>query len=304
SAPGVATVGVAFSPDGTHFLVSGGPGSNSIQKYAYPSNTHTGSIGGVIGSGERISFLDATTAFVVNGCGQCGNLQKVSTASNSVVNTLSLGDFGQGLAIAPSGASLVAGRGGVSPQVQRIDPASVTVTGSLNMASFANGLAYTPDGGRLYASEQNLDRVVVIDPSALAVIGDPIPVGSGPVDIQMVKVPYAFSGFFQPVDNLPVLNRVTAGRSVPVKFSLGGDQGLDVLAAGFPKSEQISCDSTAPVDGIEETVTAGGSSLSYDATTDQYTYVWKTNRSWASSCRQFVMKLNDGTVHRANFMFK
>jgi hypothetical protein len=29
-------------------------------------------------------------------------------------------------------------------------------------------------------------------------------------------------------------------------------------------------------DGIEETLTAGGSSLSYDAASDIYTYVWKT----------------------------
>jgi hypothetical protein len=27
-------------------------------------------------------------------------------------------------------------------------------------------------------------------------------------------------------------------------------------------------------------VTAGSSSLAYDATTDQYTYVWKSDKSW------------------------
>lgn len=115
---------------------------------------------------------------------------------------------------------------------------------------------------------------------------------------------YAFTGFFSPVDNLPTVNLVNAGRAIPVKFSLGGDQGLDIFETGYPKSQQITCDSSAPVDGIEQTVTAGGSSLSYDALLDQYTYVWKTDKAWAGTCRQLVLKLDDGSVHRANFKFK
>src|SRR5262249_47199692 len=44
----------------------------------------------------------------------------------------------------------------------------------------------------------------------------------------------AFTGFFQPVDNLPTINIVNAGRAVPVKFSLGGNFGLAIFAPGFP----------------------------------------------------------------------
>jgi hypothetical protein len=36
----------------------------------------------------------------------------------------------------------------------------------------------------------------------------------------------------------------------------------------------------------------------------QYTYVWKTDKSWLNTCRTLVVKLNDGTFHRANFKFK
>jgi len=57
------------------------------------------------------------------------------------------------------------------------------------------------------------------------------------------------------------------------------------------------------LDVVEETVTAGSSSLSYDATTDQYTYVWKTNKAWARSCRQLILRLSDGTDHIASFSF-
>jgi hypothetical protein len=96
------------------------------------------------------------------------------------------------------------------------------------------------------------------------------------------------------------LNQAKAGSAIPVKFSLQGNQGLNIFASGFPKSAPIACDATAPVDGVEATVTAGSSSLSYDATADQYTYVWKTDKSW-TACRQLTVKLIDGTIHTANF---
>jgi hypothetical protein len=55
---------------------------------------------------------------------------------------------------------------------------------------------------------------------------------------------------------------------------------------------------------IDETVNTGGSSLQYDPGADQYIYVWKTDKSWANTCRQFQLMLNDGTLHTANFKFK
>ena len=118
------------------------------------------------------------------------------------------------------------------------------------------------------------------------------------------SVIYNFSGFLQPVDNLPTLNVVAAGKGIPVKFSLRGNQGLNVLAAGFPTSQKIACSGGAAVDDVEQTLTVGNSSLSYDAATDTYTYGWKTEKAWAGTCRQLTIKLNDGTEHLANFKFK
>jgi len=117
------------------------------------------------------------------------------------------------------------------------------------------------------------------------------------------SVIYDWSGFFRPIDNLPVLNLVKSGSAVPVKFSLAGNQGLDIFAAGYPRSATIACDATALVDTVEETVTAGQSSLQYDPRTDEYTYVWKTEKSWAGTCRQLVL-LDDGTYHWALFKLK
>jgi hypothetical protein len=116
-----------------------------------------------------------------------------------------------------------------------------------------------------------------------------------------VIVSYGFSGFFRPVDNLPTVNVVKAGSAIPVKFSLGGDQGLNIFASGYPASISTGC-SAATTDAIEETVTAGGSSLSYDAAGGQYIYVWKTEKSW-SGCRQLQVKLRDGSSRWAIFSF-
>jgi hypothetical protein len=117
---------------------------------------------------------------------------------------------------------------------------------------------------------------------------------------------YDFKGFFPPVDNddLDDLNVAKAGRAIPVKFSLGGDQGLKIFEVGYPKSTPIACPEGESVTADEiATVTAGGSSLSYDATEGQYTYVWKTNKAW-TGCRKLIVKLVDGTYHYANFKFK
>jgi hypothetical protein len=118
-----------------------------------------------------------------------------------------------------------------------------------------------------------------------------------------IKEPFPFTGFFDPVKNPPVMNQMNAGRSVPIKFSLGGDQGLAIFATGFPQSRPLQCDTQTPIDSVEGTTTAGASSLSYDSATSLYTYIWKTEKSWAGTCRQFNMKLIDGQTYTLNFRF-
>jgi hypothetical protein len=118
------------------------------------------------------------------------------------------------------------------------------------------------------------------------------------------QVGYRWSGFFQPIDNLPTVNSAKAGQAIPVKFSLGGNYGLNIFASGYPKVQQVACGSGAPTDEVEQTVTAGASGLTYDPASGQYTYTWKTDKKWAGSCRQLVIRLVDGSEHIALFQFK
>jgi hypothetical protein len=130
------------------------------------------------------------------------------------------------------------------------------------------------------------------------------PSGNTATATRTVVVIYRFTGFFSPVANLPTFNSVKAGQTIPIKFSLNGNRGLGVMAAGFPASQPINCDSNAPLSDLEGTDAAGGNTLTYDAASDKYQYNWKTEKSWANTCRLLNVKLNDGTQHTALFKFK
>ena len=128
-------------------------------------------------------------------------------------------------------------------------------------------------------------------------------VGNAASVVHAYNVVFVWTGFFQPIDNLPGMNKAKAGSAIPVKFKLGGNQGLDIFLAGYPTSAAVTCGNTATADPVEETVTAGNSSLTYDAAAGQYVYVWKTQTAWANSCRTLTVKLVDATVHQANIYF-
>jgi hypothetical protein len=114
--------------------------------------------------------------------------------------------------------------------------------------------------------------------------------------------PYLFSGFSQPVDT-DRLNVAKAGSAIPVKFGLGGDMGLTILADGYPRAWPIHCDAGVQVDAIETTVPAGSSTLTYDATSARYVYVWKTSKAWANTCYRFDLGLDDGSHHAFDVKF-
>jgi hypothetical protein len=118
-----------------------------------------------------------------------------------------------------------------------------------------------------------------------------------------VTVNYSWTGFFQPIDN-GVMNVAKAGSTIPVKFSLGGDQGLNIFySSAYPNSGSISCAADPSTDAIEEYSTATVSGLKYDPTANQYIYNWKTASNYAGTCRQLIVRLADGTYHRADFKF-
>ena len=122
-----------------------------------------------------------------------------------------------------------------------------------------------------------------------------------------VTVNYNWTGFFSPVDNPTSTsfnwNSAKAGQSIPLKFRLSGNQGLSVLD-GAPKVTPVACpNASIPLDAIEEYAVTANNGLTYDATADQYNYVWKTQSTYVNKCYKFDMLLKDGSHHEAYFKF-
>lgn len=99
-------------------------------------------------------------------------------------------------------------------------------------------------------------------------------------------------------------NQVTCTfNALSLKFSLGGNFGLHIFASGYPAAQPVNCSSHSSTGPLTPITAPGNSSLQYDATTQSYTYVWKTDKAWAGTCRQLIVKLMDGTTHTAFFQF-
>ena len=118
------------------------------------------------------------------------------------------------------------------------------------------------------------------------------------------RVVYDFEAFLWPVRKRPRVNTWVAGRSVPIRFELGGNQGLDVIEDGWPQVAVVGCDFTAqPEAGDPARHPRWFRELVYRKSKKRYVMVWQTDRRWAGTCRQFMLKLEDGTVKRADFKF-
>ncbi len=205
----------------------------------------------------------------------------------------------------------VGGCGGPDTTPPVLDEPIPNVVVSLPLNSSATTMAVT--FATPTATDNSGSVTVVTNP----VSGSVFPVGTTTVNVTAtdgagntdtgsftVTVLLNFSGFLQPVDELPMVNLVSAGQAVPVKFSLSGDKGLNIFAASYPVSSPVPCNTTEPGSVIEETLSAGGSSLSYNAAADVYSYVWKTDKAWKGTCRLLVVRLSDGSRHFAKFRFR
>ena len=313
-------IDVASNAAGTFFYVVDRDNAR-VQKFSTAATAPTANAG----SDQPVECAGATTAVNLDG--------SASTAGSGTINSYSWAEgptpLGTGAMLTvnlPVGTHTitltVTDTGGGSDT----DDVVITVQDTLapNISCPANVVVNLPMNSTATSMVVNYPAVTATDSCSSSVTvnstpasGSVFPVGTTTVNATAddgaghtsncsftVTVQYNFAGFFQPVDNLPVLNIVQAGRAIPVKFSLSGNKGLGIFAPGSPASGPIPCNSSDPATLLEETVTAGGSSLSYDPISDQYIYVWKTEQGWAGTCRQLVVQLNDGSIHRANFKFK
>jgi hypothetical protein len=182
-----------------------------------------------------------------------------------------------------------------NPQITWSTPAAIDYGTALSgaqlnaSADVAGSFSYTPAAGTvLKAGTKTLQ--------ADFTPADSVNYNGASVQVQIVVNPYSFTGFFQPID-MGIYNSAKSGSTIPVKFSLGGDKGMNILAQ-TPTAVKVACDPSQTVDAIEE-VTSATSGLKYDPQANQYIYNWKTASSYAGTCQRLTVTLADGTTAKS-----
>jgi hypothetical protein len=112
-----------------------------------------------------------------------------------------------------------------------------------------------------------------------------------------ITIIYNFNGYLFPVVNPPAFNFFWSRQVIPVRFSLTGNHGTDILAAGYPQSQRIDCTTLAPMGSAEATVSPGNVPLLYNHHTDRYIYLWQAQSSWRFTCREFTILFDDGASY-------
>jgi hypothetical protein len=193
---------------------------------------------------------------------------------------------------------------------------------TITLTSPADGAVYTlgesvlahyscvdePNGSGLASCQGSVADGAALDTSAVGVktfeVSATDNAGNRATRSVAYSVVYDFDGFLWPLENLPRVNRWKAGRPVPVRFSLNGYRGAAPEANGFPRS--MSCADADDRETGGELVRAASKKrpvFRYERHADRYTLMWKTDQKWAGSCRSFVLKLDDGSVHTVRFQF-
>jgi len=115
-----------------------------------------------------------------------------------------------------------------------------------------------------------------------------------------VAVRWPFTGFAGLLAPPSVNGPIKPGSTVTLTFSLGGNRGT-ALFTGSPTVEAYGC-TTTPAPGSGSPISG---TLSYSATTGQYSYRYNTLRTrQPNTCIQLTLPFADGTVRTALFKFK
>ena len=174
-------IGVAVSPDGTKFYVTG---SNATTGYGELSviDTTSNAVSSTINlktvSSTAVRFNpDGTRAYVLNSfqpspTGGFGTVSVIDTATNSVIASIVVDNTPIGMAVSPDGKYVYVTNSGFSNttnvpgnSVSVIDAVTNQVTATLDAGNNPYGVAVSPINGLLYVVATGNNAVSVIDPN-------------------------------------------------------------------------------------------------------------------------------------------
>ncbi|MFF2625688.1 PxKF domain-containing protein [Kitasatospora griseola] len=289
---------VSIAPDGAHAYVTN-QYDNTVSVIDTATSTVTGTV--PVGGTPVGVLADPAggVAYVANS--HDGTLSVIDTATDSVTRTVATGSSPYSLAVAPVAPTVTGVRSGHGPDA---GGNTVTIVGTHLAGARAVLFGSTPATGVTVVNDGTLRATVPAGVGGTVDVRVTTPAGTSAASVAgRYTYAYPFSGFRPPVANSPAVNRMHAGRAVPMKFALGGDFGPNVIARDYPVAQHVDCTTGAPLDPPVPTTTAGDGALSYDLADGGYHYVWKTDRAYAGTCQVFTLGLNDGTLHTALFQF-
>ncbi len=112
------------------------------------------------------------------------------------------------------------------------------------------------------------------------------------------QVIYAFVGFEAPVDASGAIKDAGAGDGIALKFSLSGNQGLNVISKHT--WQPASCADWTPT----APATSADGKLSYSASTDRSRDIVTTSAAWKGTCRILRLQFADSITREVRVSFK
>jgi hypothetical protein len=207
-----------------------------------------------------------------------------------------------------TGTRTVADTAGNSADAGPYGPFDVDLTDpTVDLSSPADGAVYTR-GSPLtasYACDDAISGVASCDLAAGTAALDTDSVGWHSVTVEATDVAgrtttvthtYHVVYGFEWVPSRSKNGSPKAGSSIPLRWTLGGVSDLAALDSA----------TSSPCGGGGETLVEapGSSALRYDAATDAFHLNWKTDGSWAGTCRTLVLTFDDGSTHAVDVTFR
>ncbi len=93
-----------------------------------------------------------------------------------------------------------------------------------------------------------------------------------------------------------------AGRTIPVKFAVTGAGGGPLVAR--VQSAGVACQGAGPLASDDPSLQPADVTVADTGRDGHGMLLWRTSGGFAGSCRQLLLQLADGSVHRVTFEFK
>jgi YVTN family beta-propeller protein len=247
---------LAMSPDGSTVYVTDAQ-SNTISVINASTYTVTATIPAGASPQSVVISPDGATLYVA-GSGdvsndEAGTITMISTATDGITGTISMGAYAGAAAVAlsPDGTTAYVANAD-SNAVSVIDLTTDAVTATIPVGLFPDSLTVTPDGRSVYIANSSSESISVIDTATDAVTAT-IPIAGGPV--QVANYPDGGSVFATTGDGVSVIS--TENNTVTGTLTNTPD-AIALAISPNPAVTSVSPNGGAPAGGGQVTLTGVG----------------------------------------------